>query len=531
MKRLWPWLSAAASGIMLTLCFPPFNLGELVWLALIPLIIAVWFSESWTKWNPLRVFLLGQVTGAIYFLGTLHWISCVTVPGYILMGLYLGIYPAVWAVFLSLVRPDDVTTVQEGSLIIRKGWLTSRANLKAGILAAAAWVGLEWLRGIVFTGFGWNGLGVALRDNLALIQICDITGVGGVSFMVALVNVILVATIHRLRLEFGKHKLRPHYDFSFSVAVVAVVFAYGVNKIMAPAEEATKLSVGAVQANIPIVEKRNPEQEQQILDIHKRLSEAAITSKVDLLVWPEAATPYPLFRHQPSFDTVVDILHRLDGDFLLGTVHLDKTGDHNSAVLVTPNDWDPQFYHKNHLVPFGEYVPLRKSFPLFAMIVGDLVPEDFDFGPGPVTFQLSKKPIKIAPLICFEDTLGNLARKFVLQGAQLFVTVTNDAWFLKSAGSEQHLANAIFRCVEMRRPMVRAANTGVTCVIDSVGRETMRLEDEKGNSFVEGVLIASVEVPNNPPLTFYALNGEIFSVACLAMAGLFAIPAIIRRRK
>lgn len=531
MTRFWPWLCAALSGILLVLCFPPVNWGGLVWVALIPLIVAVWFSKPWPRRDFLRLLLLGEITGAIYFLGSLHWISCVTVPGFILLGLYLGLYPAVWALFLPLVRPSDVTIEHQGSLVVRKGWLTSRANLKAGLLAAAAWVGLEWLRGIVFTGFGWNGLGVALRDNLALIQICDITGIGGVSFMVVLVNVILVATIHRLRLEFGKHKLKPHYDFSFSVAVIAIVFAYGVNKILAPAPEATDLSIGAVQANIPIVEKRDPAQEQEILDIHKRLSEAAIAMDVDLLIWPEAATPHPLFQHQASFDTVVDILHRHDADFLLGTVHFTKEGDFNSAVLLTPNDKPPQFYHKNHLVPFGEYVPLRKSFPLFAWIVRDVVPEDFDFGPHPVVFQLSQKPIKIAPLICFEDTVGNLARKFALQGAQLFVTVTNDAWFLRSAGSEQHLANAIFRCIEMRRPMVRAANTGVTCVIDSVGRETKRLDDGKGNTFIEGVLIASVPVPNNPPTTFYALNGEIFSVACLAIAGLFVIPAIMRRRK
>ncbi|HRJ72635.1 MAG TPA: nitrilase-related carbon-nitrogen hydrolase, partial [Terrimicrobiaceae bacterium] len=166
----------------------------------------------------------------------------------------------------------------------------------------------------------------------------------------------------------------------------------------------------------------------------------------------------------------------------------------------------------------------------FAWIVGDLVPDDFDFGPGPKVLQLASKPVKVGPLICFEDTLGDLARKFVRQGAQIFVTVTNDGWFLKSAGSQQHIIHALFRCAETKIPMVRAANTGVSCVIDRFGRIRDRLRDESGDTFIEGFFTASVEVPRNPGLTFYVRNGEVFALACLGTALAAAAVTFFRRK-
>ena len=149
-----------------------------------------------------------------------------------------------------------------------------------------------------------------------------------------------------------------------------------------------------------------------------------------------------------------------------------------------------------------------------AQIVGDQVPGDFTRGKEPVVFRLTTERVKVAPLICFEDTLGELTRQFVLRGANLLANVTNDGWFLRSAGSQQHLENAIFRCVETRRPMVRAANTGVTCFVNRFGRVTQVLLDGKGSQFTEGVLTGTVEVPTSGELTFYARHGELFAKIC-----------------
>ena len=525
MRRFWPWLCAILSGALLALCFPPANLGGLCWLALTPLIAALWFSGPWPKRDPLRLLLLGYITGLFYMLGSLHWLITVTVAGWIALCLYLGTYTALWALFVGTVgRPRSSPTDQ------RPVWMKSSNNLRVAALAAAAWTALEWLRGVVFTGFGWNGLGIALHGNVALIQICEITGVGGLSFLVVMVNMIVVLTLRRLQAELGREKLRPHYDFNLTIALVALTFGFGVRQVFRPAPPSEPLSIAAVQANVPVAEKRDPEHEARILDLHVRLTDTALAVKPDLLIWPEAATPRPLFSDQGNWDVVRGLAEKYAGDFLLGTVHFDDSGDYNSAVLLTENARNAQIYKKIHLVPFGEYVPLRSSFPLFAWLVGNLVPDDFDFGRDTVVLQMARKPVKIGPLICFEDTLGDLTRQFALRGAQILITMTNDAWFLQSSGSEQHVINALFRCAETKLPMVRVANTGITCVIDRFGRITNRLQDDQGSTFIEGVLIAQVDVPTDPRRTFYTRYGEVFSLGCLA-AGVIATGLRLVRRK
>jgi apolipoprotein N-acyltransferase len=172
--------------------------------------------------------------------------------------------------------------------------------------------------------------------------------------------------------------------------------------------------------------------------------------------------------------------------------------------------------------------------PLLARIVGDQVPGDFDAGKDHTVFGLTNNDVQVAPLICFEDTIGELARLFVLPtetspGAHLLVDITNDGWFLRSAGSRQHLANAIFRCVETRRPMVRAANTGVTCFVNELGRITQRLQDETGSTFTEGVLTGEIKVPTEHELTFYTRHGELFAKLCAVITLIGIIAAISLR--
>jgi apolipoprotein N-acyltransferase len=154
---------------------------------------------------------------------------------------------------------------------------------------------------------------------------------------------------------------------------------------------------------------------------------------------------------------------------------------------------------------------------LFAAVAGKWVPGDLDFGKDYTVFQLTKDDVHVAPLICFEDTIGDLTRRFVLNGANLLVNVTNDGWFLHSGGSRQHLDNAIFRCIETRLPMVRAANTGVTCFVNEFGRVTQILQDESGGTFTEGVLTGEVNVPQDRQPTFYVRHGEWFAQVCVGV--------------
>jgi apolipoprotein N-acyltransferase len=526
MSRVLPWLLAVLSGVLLGLCYPPWGWGDLVWVALSPLVWAVWFGRS-AGGGGWRAAGLGYACGVVFFAMSAFWLTTLTWPGYGLLVVYFGVYFAVWAIFAHLLggiqRPDGAAE-----------WLSSLHNLRVCGLGAAAWVALEWLRGVIFPAFGWNGLGIAQHANIALIQIADLTGVGGVSFLVAMTNLMLAATLKRLLLELGRGARRPHYDFALTIALIALAWTYGVRQIFRPEPASDPLPFAAVQGNIPQNVRNDPQFELEVLEIYKTQTLAAIAMQPDLILWPEASTPSPLLGNQLTWDLVRGLADQHAGDFLLGTVHWGREGDYNSIALLTSHGKEAQLYHKMHLVPFGEYVPLREEFPLIAHLVGKLVPSDFDPGKEFTLLELEAKPVKLGPLICFEDTLGDLARRFALLGAQAFVVVTNDGWFLESAGSLQHLHNAVFRCIENKIPMIRSANTGVTCAIDRLGvvRETLR--DPSGSTFLRGILFSKISVPKNPTPTFYARYGEVFSFVCIGLsllaAARFSLPFLKNKK-
>jgi apolipoprotein N-acyltransferase len=522
MSRALPWLLALLSGFLLGLSYPPFGLGDICWVALIPLVWALWFCPSAKRRDWLRTAGLGYASGLVFFAMSAYWLTTLTWPGYVLLVLYFAFYFSAWSLFArALVN----THTNEES------WLRSIHNLRVCALGAGAWVALEWLRGIVFPAFGWNGLGIALHENIALIQIADITGVGGISFLVAMTNLMLAATVKRLLLEIKHGARRAHYDFAITIALVALTWSYGVRQLFSPEPASEPLSFAAVQPNIPQNVRNDPNFEIQVLETLKNQTLPAIAMGPDLILWPESSTPSPLLGNQFTWDLVRGLAEQCSGDFLIGTTHWGNDGDYNSIALLTKQGKEAQLHHKMHLVPFGEYVPLREEFPIIAKIVGDLVPDDFDAGKDYTVLELQSKPVKLGPLVCFEDTVADLARRFALLGAQSFVVVTNDGWFLKSAGSVQHLNNAVFRCVENKIPMIRAANTGVTCAIDRLGVVREVLRDASGSTFLQGVLFSKIAVPTSPQPTFFTRYGEVFSISCLVISLLALAILLVQFRK
>ena len=462
----------------------------------------------------------------------------------------MAIYFALWAWFCGLLRPRERTTralpgkwdqmlvkARATAPAAQSPWVKSTNNLLLAFLLAASWTTLEWLRGWVFSGFGWNGLGVALHDTWPLIQITELTGVAGLSFIVAFVNVIVLTTAYRLIVEARTRVMRPHFDFTFTMAAIVGVLVFGIRatQVSPPAKP---LRVAAVQSNVPQHQKFDPQFTAKIFDRFRRLSEIALRSNPppDLLVWPESSMPGPVLLDQESYKFVMDLAASAETDLLLGTIDEENGAVYNAALLVSDGGERVQVYRKLHLVPFGEYVPGRHTVPLLAKIVGDQVPGDFQPGREHTVFTLTNPDVHVAPLICFEDTIGDVTRQFVLPtetspGANLLVDVTNDGWFQHSAGSHQHLANAIFRCVETRRPMLRAANTGVTCFINQFGRVTQELRDETGNTFTEGVLTGEINVPTESELTFYTRHGELFAKGCVAVTVVAMLATLLMRRK
>ena len=525
--RLWPWLAAISSGLLCTACFAPLNQNWLCWIALTPLIAAIWFSGEKTRRRWLRNLLLGYIAGIVFFSASFSWLGALGdlyqnffLHGLsILLSVYLGLYFAFWGWFVGLIKPKD--------------FLSSGRNLLIAFAGAAAWATHEWIRGWLFSGFGWNGLGVALNRNWPLIQITEFTGVPGLSFTVAFASLIAIALPVRLFAESKIHRMRPHFDLTLTMVGLIALFVFGMHAVQNPAVT-TPLRVAAVQANIPQVQKFDSRFTASLFDKFSRLSEIALRTGTppDLLVWPESSMPDPVRdQNSQSNQFIKHFCASIGSDLLLGTLDFEDERDYNAAVLVSEAGESMQVYRKIHLVPFGEYIPARTSFPLFATVAGSWVPGDFTAGTDYTVFDLTNRQVRVAPLICFEDTVGELVRQFVLRNADLLVDVTNDGWFLQSAGSQQHLANAIFRCVENRRPMVRAANTGVTCFIDQFGRVTQILRDDTGSTFTEGVLTGVVDVPKDRHLTFYAQHGELFVKVCAMVTAVAIIFATIRRKR
>ena len=487
-----------------------------------PLIVAIWFSGKDSKRRWLRDLLLGYLAGIVFFTAAFSWLGALgdLYQNFFLHGLsfllsiYLGMHFAFWSWLVGVIRPRD--------------FISSGRNLFAAFLAASAWATHEWVRGWLFSGFGWNGLGAALHHNWPIIQITEFTGVIGLSFAVVFTNVIAVCVPFRLFAEARTHQMRPHFDLTLTMIGLVALFAFGLHAVRNQSG-GKPLRVAAIQTNIPQEQKFNPS--DQILDTCYRLSTAAAQSeqKPELIVWPESSIPGRLGYDESVLQFPRAVAQRSGADLLLGVDDEEDNQAYNAALLISPAG-ESQLYRKVHLVPFGEYIPLRNSFSPFAKIAGRWVPGDFAAGTEYTVFNLTNGDIHVAPLICFEDTIGDLTRQFVLRGANLLVNVTNDGWFMRSAGSQQHLANAIFRCVETHRPMVRAANTGVTCFVNEFGRVTQILQDDTGSTFVEGVLTGEVNVPQNRQLTFYTQHGELFAKLCAGIT-LLAIILVAFRRK
>src|SRR5439155_25822565 len=276
--------------------------------------------------------------GLTFFWIVFSWLTTVTVLGWFALEFYMAIYFAIWAWFCDVLRPRagkrqstgagkwDKMLVQARSTAppAQSPWTKSTNNLQLAFILAAVWTTLEWLRGWVFSGFGWNDLGVALRDNWPLIQIAELTGVGGLSFMVAFANVIVITTAYLLVVEARTRVMRPHFDFTFTMAAIVGVLVFGFRATqVSPA--AKPLRVAAVQSNVPQNQKFDPQFTRRIFDQFRRLSEIPLRSNPppQLLVWPESSMPGPVLEDQESYKFVTDLAAVADVELLPGTTDED----------------------------------------------------------------------------------------------------------------------------------------------------------------------------------------------------------------
>lgn len=534
MPLLRALVPALLSGALFAAALPPVSQWWLAWFWMLPLLWKLWVHQD-AFHRPRRPFWYGfrhgWLTGFFAFGFTLWWVGHVTVLGVVLMCMYLALFPAVWGGFAALLRPSSPAR-----------------GLLASLALSLLWAGLELLRGTLLTGFPWNGAAVPLAEMPGLRGLAAWTGVTGLSsvpvfFMSGLAAAWVLRTHRSVRSR--------AVILCATLALPAIITVVLWEKSPAPL---SKLQVMLVQPNFPREdpgEMANIETEEQERALRARWTRemneqlASLKSLVltgmkeartrpDLIVWPESGLP-TRFHSQETFALLEELFAAGASTLLIGSdVQMPPLGDdantdtrtwprQNCAALVHGNYRNYELYAKVHLVPFGEYLPLRDKIPLLEKWLGHLILEDFTPGTVIQPMRAEGMGCEIIPLICFEDTIAPLARQFVRPAPQIIVNITNDNWFYQSNESAIHALNARWRCIELRRPMVRASLTGVTCAIDTEGRIT----DEMPR-WQPGVLHASVPIPP-ADVTFYARHGDLFSTWFGSAGLLLALGLIFKR--
>ena len=488
------WLCAGGSGLILTLGYAPFSQPVAAWVGLIPLAYYGQRQQPGIR----EGFLLGWFFGFSHFLTSLSWLQTVTISGWAVLSAYLAMYPALWFVLWVRLAGRDPDR------------MTSWGNIRHAFLGASAWVLTEWLRGVVFTGFGWNSLGVSQGDLLLIAQVADLGGVLLVSWVVAFAGLTLALTARRFELEIrGSQKWRPRWDFTAGVIVVGLTMVYGARTLLRPLPEpVVTLRYAAIQPSVPQDPWRSAKVSRVAQEL-KKWSELALVGggPVDLLVWPESLAGTG-WREEPELQAAIQAVRRMGARALL-TGSLDVRGPEtfNCAILFQGPEGRPaEVYDKTHLVVMGEYVPLAGVFPWLRK----LVPPGGDLTAGKISglLSLESPSVRLAPLICFEDAVPRVVRRAAQKLPHLLVNLTNDAWFGASAGSRQHLENARLRAVETRLPLLRATNDGVTALISPRGVILAEVRDPETGSVREpGFLQGELEL-REPKATPYTRWGE-----------------------
>jgi apolipoprotein N-acyltransferase len=515
---------ACASGALLPLCFPKFDLGLLAWITLVPLHIAL------DQCSRQRAFWIGWLGGAIGFTGIMAWVvTAMTTYGKVpllisyaillLLTAYLGLYVALYSFSVVWLR----------ELIPRYGI----------IFAPCFWVALELLRTYALSGLPWCLLGYSQYQMLDLIQVADRTGVYGVSFLIILVNVALAELILWLMPFFrGFHPARLPWELLTIAAVCLVAsWLYSASLMTSgqPQGSSSSITVGVVQPNIDQAVKWDAEYRDETMRRFDRLTDRLGTG-ADLIVWPEAATPFILEREPDYQVQVIEWAARAQAPILLGSPALRFYPDRrpyllNSAYLLGSDGAVLGRYDKHHLVPFGEYIPLKSSVLFF---LDKLVEGIGDFEPGPGATLLSftpkslaigappsSRPVKFGTVICYEVIFPDLVRQFSVKGAEFLVNITNDGWFGPSSAPAQHFSMVVFRSIENRLAFARSANTGISGFIDPFGRILNQTP-----LFTEQALRATI--PIGQSRTFYSYYGDVFAYGCAIICAILWLYGFFR---
>ncbi len=494
-----------------------------------------------------RAVRFGAAAAFAFWAVTLRWLTNVTVIGWLGLSAYCAL----------LVMP---------SVLFANRWKGGPMGFALGL--AGIWWGMEWFRGWFGGGFPWNPLAAAMVPWTWTIQPAEWIGAGGVSALVALANALLAWPLtggrRRRAMEEWLRGERPDASppppvsrrrrvkdtAAWGAGVLAVAAWIGIGFLQdhsygsAEFDHAERpVTVAMVQPSIPQDEKWVSSKVDMIYSRLATLTRQAIAGPApapDAVLWPETAVPDDLLTSKRSMALASSLCRARGTPLVTGTLDtvLDEAAGtvayYNAAALLDAQGRPAASYAKRHLVVMGEFVPLSRFIPAaWRRALG--IPPDITPGTAGGRFPLGPRGAEVpaAPLICFEDLVASLARRDVADGARLLVNLTNDAWFDDALAPVQHMRAAALRTVENRVPLLRAANTGVTCAIDRTGRVTAILRDgATGRTAAPGVLRATVLAPpDGMRLTFYTRFGNIGGVPCAAATALWLLAGWFRNRR
>jgi apolipoprotein N-acyltransferase len=383
--------------------------------------------------------------------------------------------------------------------------LESRFGERGLWLFPFAWTAVEMARSYLFTGFPWMLLGYTLAGSATLRQAADLAGVPGLSFLLALSGVSVYLAGRRLADRFQPKAAIPLIPGIAGILFLVLYGRYGSANPAGSAARLPEVKVAIAQGGIDQSVKWNPGNQLATLEIYGELTRKARDAGAQVVVWPETAAPF-FYGWEAGLSRKLEAIAVSGGiPILFGAPWYDPSGGefYNSVFQMDARGVVLGRYDKRHLVPFGEYIPLRSVF----FFLSKLTPGagDFSTGTSPALFRVRGQPV--AASICYEALFPTLIRQGVLEGATWLVNVTNDAWFGDTVAPHQHLAMARMRCVEFRRPMVRAANAGISAFIEADGGIAASL-----GLFRRGILVAGVRPATGE--TVYAKTGEIFGISC-----------------
>jgi apolipoprotein N-acyltransferase len=509
-------LLVCLAGALLFLSFPEHDFHWLAWLGLAPLLIAL------SGKRLTQAFWLSFLCGVVFFTGVFTWIFEIPRFGlvhYLIISPYTGIYFGAFGLSFALIS-------------------NRLGVLRALAVSPLLWVSLEYLRSnIGFLSLPWALLAHSQYQHPLFIQISAITGAYGVSFLLVLVNAAIAAIVLGA-LRLGPVGVRKQLAGLSAIACSLVGFSlvYGYWALSRPLSN-QEITATVIQGNINRTMKADPRKYSElIMEQYTRLTRDGVKGETELVIWPEAATPGFVLKDLELRKQVISLVREIDRYFLIGSSEYPKfihdwefkRGEAgNTALLFSPKGKVLGQYLKIHLVPFGEYVPMEGavSWPVF------IVPEEkrnFEI-PGTDYTIFEMDGARFGVVICWEIVFPELFSEFVKRGADFMVNLTNEGWFGESAAPYQMLSMSVFRSVENRISMVRAANTGVSCFIDPYGRMTGRVRNSGKDIFVEGHLTKPISLSRGG--TFYTMHGDIFVYLIIGLAAVIVGLAVFRSRK